>query len=154
MDRFPKGRFPNLRNVLMYNYEEAMTETPNTPMAQALKPCPFCGCNHINSYEIQDDYGDIVWLVLCGDENCGVSFSNSNQADSESRWNTRTVITEKKLFNSSYADKVLQSILPIHMGPAKNAKWCTGHRNGGTISQYLLPCDICGNLKLTQGENK
>ena len=107
-------------------------------MTQALKPCPFCGGNKI--FEIWHGQFDSSHGAMCQD--CGATCSKLN-------WNTRPTLAEPK---KNYADKVLDFLIPVNTEPVKIGKWCKGHRNGGTVTQYLLPCDICDNLKLAQGE--
>jgi hypothetical protein len=106
-------------------------------MTQALKPCPFCGGNKIT--EIWHGQFDSSHGAMCQD--CGATCSKLN-------WNTRP--KPQVIYTSEYSEKVKEFI--TYKDYKKISKWCSGHRNGGTVTQYLLPCDICDNLKLAQGE--
>lgn len=48
-----------------------------------LKPCPFCGWKHINTF-IEDFF---CWRCEC--HRCGASVKGMNRKDAEDAWNRR-----------------------------------------------------------------
>lgn len=77
--------------------------TENQKLAEALKPCPFCGSDAL----LQSSRDGEIYFVRCVKwaEGCmGASINSYNETDCTSQWNTRALSPLRDSSNEAYCD--------------------------------------------------